>query len=354
MVTQVNYMTQAELDAYNQANGTSYKGSHYVRVNPQTGEEGIWLFNPQGGWMDITTSLGPRTHYENGDPVTSFSEVQSGINPNWVARLYDIYRIASGDNSYFSSGKTELGLNQDLYNPYNWRNDVINYSNFRDWAHKWARGSMTWDEIYQGMQDWYARTFPDSTTTNSTTANNSTTTNNSTTGAGFVDNFSGGNTDSADQPIGWYWGSVNGQWQWLPVYQGEGAPTGASYVAGSMPGNPPSGWVDPNAASTTNNNGTNPAAPGSPPLYTPDASMFFSGLFSAADLMNRNGGQITSPFYDNARQQVLNSLAQQAAAAGRTQNTAEEIRTAQNMTPSLSARGLFNPDYAALLKDMGL
>ena len=57
--------------------------------------------------------------------------------------------------------------------------------------------------------------------------------------------------------------------------------------------------------------------------------MFYQGMFTANDLLKRDGGEVSSPFYDNARQQVLQSLTDQAQANGRTQNTLEEIQLAQ-------------------------
>ena len=81
--------------------------------------------------------------------------------------------------------------------------------------------------------------------------------------------------------------------------------------------------------------------------------MFYQGLYTAADLLRRDGGEINSPFYNNARQQVLDSLAAQATAAGRTQNTAEEIAMARGSTPTLTAAGLFDPNFLNLVDELG-
>ena len=126
-----------------------------------------------------------------------------------------------------------------------------------------------------------------------------------------------------------------------------------------MPTGQPPGWTDPNGGD--DNGGSNGGGDDgggdsgdSQQLYTPDSSMFYRGMFTAQDLLNANGGAVQSNFYDNARQQILNSLAQQAADNGRTQNTADEIAVAQGNAPRYSASGLFNPDYASLLANMGL
>jgi hypothetical protein len=69
-------------------------------------------------------------------------------------------------------------------------------------------------------------------------------------------------------------------------------------------------------------------------------------------MLNRNGGEIKSPFYESAREKVLKSLADKAAADGRTQNTAEEIALAQKTSPSLPANGLFGMDNYALVNGL--
>jgi hypothetical protein len=169
-------------------------------------------------------------------------------------------------------------------------------------------------------------------------------------------------TDSAEEnPIGWYWtGSA-----WLPFYQGEGAPVGATVApVSTQPIGPPAGWVDPNAPvdPVVPDTPADPAPPvvtpepepepPPPPLYTPRADQFYGGLFTAFDMLNRDGGEINSPFYESAREKVLKSLADQAAADGRTQNTAEEIAMAQRTAPSLPASGLFGMDNYALVNGL--
>lgn len=62
------YLTQEELDAYNEQNGTQFSGFKLGR-NPETGELGIFSFDPLFGWRDDTKWLGPRTHYEDGTPI---------------------------------------------------------------------------------------------------------------------------------------------------------------------------------------------------------------------------------------------------------------------------------------------
>lgn len=161
----------------------------------------------------------------------------------------------------------------------------------------------------------------------------------------------GDGTDTGnDSPIGWYWANAGGGWQWFPFYMGEGPPANAGYVSNTAdsPTGPPAGWTDPNG-----NNNTDPE-PEPETLYTPDESMFFNGMFTAQDILGRDGGEIQSPYYSNARQNVLDQLAVQAAENGRTQNTKQEIQVAQQGAPGLTANGLFNPDYLALVRGMGL
>lgn len=216
------------------------------------------------------------------------------------------------------------------------------------------------------------------------------------------------NNQAEEKPIGWYWTGT----AWLPFYQGEGAPASAIVASTStQPSGPPAGWVDPNSTNNTNNStettpvktvvgwmwnpetgeweevyqdtdippgaivaptSTKPTTPPTtnngntnntnsnttpnpepePPLYTPTADQFYGGLFTAFDLLNRDGGEIKSPFYKSAREKVLQSLADQAASQGRTQNTAEEIAMAQRSAPSLSASGLFGPNAYALSSEL--
>lgn len=154
-------------------------------------------------------------------------------------------------------------------------------------------------------------------------------------------------TDGGDgAPIGWYWANVGGSWNWLAYYAGEAPPLNAQYTSTGpdRPSGPPAGWTDPNAE----------PEPEPETLYTPDESMFFNGMFTARDILGRDGGEVQSSFYNTARQNILDKLAIQAADDGRTQNTAEEIKQYQNNVPGFNASGLFSPDYAALLKTMGI
>lgn len=154
--TRVDYLTQEEVDALREEFGVTrpLTGDRYVGVNPKTGERGIFLFNPQGGWMDMTKSTGPRTTYEDGSPITSFADVNA--NRNWMGRLYDIYRLATGSESFVSSPQTEIGLGQTTYAPFGWTSEYYNSPEFRNLAHQLARGNMSFDEIYKAMQDWHA------------------------------------------------------------------------------------------------------------------------------------------------------------------------------------------------------
>lgn len=73
-----NYMTDEELAAYNEANNTSFSGN-YLSTNPNTGEAGMWTWDPQAGWRDDTQWTGPRTTYDDGTPITSFEDVRDGV-----------------------------------------------------------------------------------------------------------------------------------------------------------------------------------------------------------------------------------------------------------------------------------
>jgi hypothetical protein len=73
-----NYMTDEELADYNEANDTNFSGN-YLSTHPQTGEAGMWTWDPQAGWRDDTQWIGPRTEYEDGTPVTSFEDVRDGV-----------------------------------------------------------------------------------------------------------------------------------------------------------------------------------------------------------------------------------------------------------------------------------
>jgi hypothetical protein len=175
------------------------------------------------------------------------------------------------------------------------------------------------------------------------------------------------NSSNNTEPVitGWYYALQGGVEQWIPVYEGYNPLAGAPYVAGSeMPTQPPAGYgTDTSSTNTSSNNtssnntsNTTTTTPvvEPPPLFTPDKSMFYQGLYTAADLLRRDGGEINSPFYNNARQQVLDSLAAQATAAGRTQNTAEEIAMARGSTPTLTASGLFDPNFYNLVDELGI
>ena len=73
-----NYMTDEELADYNEANDTNFSGN-YLSTHPQTGEAGMWTWDPQAGWRDDTQWTGPRTTYEDGTPITSFGDVRDGV-----------------------------------------------------------------------------------------------------------------------------------------------------------------------------------------------------------------------------------------------------------------------------------
>ena len=73
-----NYMTDEELADYNEANDTNFSGN-YLSVNPNTGEAGMWTWDPQAGWRDDTQWTGPRTTYDDGTPITSFEDVREGV-----------------------------------------------------------------------------------------------------------------------------------------------------------------------------------------------------------------------------------------------------------------------------------
>jgi hypothetical protein len=66
-----NYMTDEELAEYNEANDTNFSGN-YLSTNPNTGEPGMWTWDPQAGWRDDTQWTGPRTTYDDGTPIEGF------------------------------------------------------------------------------------------------------------------------------------------------------------------------------------------------------------------------------------------------------------------------------------------
>ena len=48
-------------------------------TNPNTGETGMWTWDPQAGWRDDTQWTGPRTTYEDGTTIPSFGDVRDGV-----------------------------------------------------------------------------------------------------------------------------------------------------------------------------------------------------------------------------------------------------------------------------------
>ena len=200
------------------------------------------------------------------------------------------------------------------------------------------------------------------TNTNTNTSTNTSTNTNTTT-----------NTGGSTGPtiVGYYYASLNGSWRWFPYDSDETPPAGLPVVQGAtMPSAPPAGYdengpiVNNTNTNTNTNTGTNTnttntggtantgggttntgggAAPQPQGLFTPDASMFFKGMYTAGDLLRRDGGPVQSEYYNNARQEVLESLRQTALANGRTQNTQAEIQAAQSGTVPYSAGGLFDP-----------
>ena len=315
-----NYMTDDELALYNLENGTSFNGLH-LRYHPDTGEEGIWTWDPMAGWRDDSKWLGPRTEYADGTPITG------------VGAFADVYKDKAEAAGVDTTPRQVIG---------------------------WYWSGSEWMPLYQGdalpdglPQGWLA---PVSTKPNSPPQNAGT---NST-------------SNNADPVItGWYYALQGGVEQWIPVYEGYNPLAGAPYVAGSqMPTEVPAGYGNSSSTTSTNTTSNNTTSnttssntasntpttptPEPPELFTPDKSMFYQGLYTASDLLRRDGGEINSPFYNNARQQVLDSLAAQATAAGRTQNTAEEIAMARGSTPTLTASGLFDPNFYNLVDELGI
>ena len=105
------------------------------------------------------------------------------------------------------------------------------------------------------------------------------------------------NTSGGQVAEGWYWASIGGAYQWLPVYPGESPLAGAPYVAGpNSPSGPPAGY---DANGPTNNTGgdtggtNNGTVDTTQPvgMFSPDASMFYQGMFTANDLLKRDGGR---------------------------------------------------------------
>lgn len=165
----------------------------------------------------------------------------------------------------------------------------------------------------------------------------------------------GGNGGGDDKTlIGYYWANTGSGWQWYAYYTGEAAPAG-SITAGpeSVPTGEPEGWQNPDATTEGGDTTTTPPVE-TPKLYTPTGDQFFQGMFTANDMLFRDGGDVSSEFYGNLRKNILASLAQTAADNGRTQNTAEEIALAQGGNNSYSATSLFDPTIAGLARQMGL
>ena len=119
-----------------------------------------------------------------------------------------------------------------------------------------------------------------------------------------------------------------------------------------MPTGEPEGWQNPDNAGGGDTT-TTPVVE-TPQLYTPTGDQFYQGMFTANDLLFRDGEAVDSTFYNNLRKNILASLAQTAADNGRTQNTAEEIALAQGGNNSYSATSLFDPTIAGLARQMGL
>ena len=172
-------------------------------------------------------------------------------------------------------------------------------------------------------------------------------------------NDGGGGSTTGDEKVllGYYWFNTGDGWQWLPYYTGESAPAG-SITAGpeTVPTGEPDGWVDPNATTTTTEGGGTTTTPAveTPQLYTPTGDQFFQGMFTANDMLFRDGEAVDSDFYNGLRKSILDSLAKTATDNGRTQNTAEEIALAQGGNNSYSAYSLFDPTIAGLVRQMGI
>jgi hypothetical protein len=153
---------------------------------------------------------------------------------------------------------------------------------------------------------------------------------------------------------GYYWGlGANNGWQWLAYYSNEAPPSGAITwgTDTDLPDVPP-GWVNPNATTAP----VEPVDPvvEEPTLYTPDGSQFYQGMFTANDMLFRDGGTIDSSFYNGLRANILAGLAQTAADNGRTQNTAEEIALAQGNYNGYSASGMLSPSVSNTARSLGL
>jgi hypothetical protein len=152
--------------------------------------------------------------------------------------------------------------------------------------------------------------------------------------------------------VGYYWGlGSNNGWQWLEYYTGEQPPSG-SYTWGLDDPLPdyPAGWENPNLTPAP----VDPDPVEEEKLYTPSGNQFYQGMFTANDMLFRNGETISSGFYNNLRDQILASLAQTAADNGRTQNTAEEIALAQGGYNGYSASGMLSPSASATARSLGL
>lgn len=63
----------------------------YLDKHPETGEEGRWQYIGGMGWMNQDAWQGPRTHYEDGSPVDSWTKYRKDWNPDWSTRVNDIF-----------------------------------------------------------------------------------------------------------------------------------------------------------------------------------------------------------------------------------------------------------------------
>ena len=273
-------------------------------TNPNTGEEGEWIWLGTMGWVNIKAD--PQPEPEPGTIVFGGGgQIAGPYDPN-----YGNEQAAPPPTPNFTEADV-YGLYQEFLNR-NPRADGLAY--WMEQANTMSLEDLRWNI------------------------------------ANSQEALTGINNQGEQVVQGYYWANVGGSWSWLPYYRGEAPPLNAQYTSTGpdQPSGPPAGWTNPNTP-------TQPEPEPEPEtLYTPDESMFFNGMFTAKDILGRDGGEIVSPYYNNARQNVLDKLAIQAADDGRTQNTAEEIRQYQNNVPGFSASGLFSPDYAALLKGMGL
>ena len=292
-------------------------------INPETGQKGQFKYMATPaytGWIDVTP-----------DVYGEYTNVGNGGRIKMVRNRHGLY---SPEESYYAPGNGIVQRYEFTVNPNTGEEGKWVWLGTMGWVNMEgdpqeppAPGTPTFGNFGDGSIVGPAGSEVDGGGSNDTTSTNQ-----------------GNSTSSTPTPTGYYWAYLNGDWQWFPVYEGEGYPDGAVYVAGSTaPVGEPAGWTDPSLGGDNNggsDNGVNP----------PD-----SGLFTAGDMLRRDGGPITSPFYDNARQQALASLQEMALANGRTQNTAEEIGmfTGANR-PTFSADGLFDPTSFNLMRGLNI